>query len=502
MAIGAGAVMALAFPPFNLAFMPWLCLPLLIFMLRGKRVTSLRAFVIGWCFAFGTMVAGLHWMAGSLFVDIEKFWWVLPLAVAGLPALFAIYYGLAAMVAVSLWRKTTPISGALLFAILWFMADFARGHLFTGFPWNLVGHAWSGWLPVLQVTSVVGIYGLTLLTIVAAVLPALAFGRCGSRSGKAALVAAIIAFAAIAMWGEHRLTFAPAQTDTADVRLRLVQPNVVQAEKWKPEEREAIFMRLLRLSQSGDATAPITHVIWPETATAFPLGEYREIRRRIADVLPDAGSLVTGSLRREFLSDEDVHYYNSIVSIDHHANLVGGYDKFHLVPFGEYIPLRQFLPSGILSIVGKDFSGGSGASTMRVAGLPPFSPLVCYEAIFSGEVVEETDPPQFLLNLTNDGWFDGTIGPAQHFAVVRLRAIEEGLPLVRVANQGITAVVDAWGRVVAQTDGKDATIVDSALPRPAPTPTIFAQYRHIPMWIMLALLVVIIGIGQVWRRKR
>lgn len=480
MAFAFGLLGALAFPRTNLTPVLWVSFPALIFILQGA--TNWRqAFIVGWSFAFGFLMLALYWIAASMFVDIASFWWAVPLAVAGLPAAFAIYYGIAAALAHRAGLK--GLSGALTFALLWFLADYARGHLFTGFPWDLVGHGWSGVLPVLQITSAIGIYGLTFLTLIAACLPAALADK--NKYGRTAVAGSLLFFALVAVWGETRLT--QAKDDVVpNVRLRLVQPNIDQAQKWLASERESHFRHLLDLS-SEPGLRPVTHIIWPETAAAYYLAEEPARRYDIAAKVPRDGAIITGVIRRAMGEAGQVHFYNSLIAIDGQANVVAGYDKFHLVPFGEYIPFRSGIPIRALATFGSDFSAGEGPRSLRVTGLPPFSPLICYEIIFPGEVEDRNDPPHFLLNVTNDGWYGNTSGPYQHFAVARIRAIEEGVPLVRAANTGISAIVDSYGRVRAKLGLGETGFVDGDLPAPlAGTP--FADYGDWPTGLLVGFL--------------
>lgn len=421
------------------------------------------------------LTVSMYWIAGALFVDIAKFWWLVPFAVAGLPAILAIYYGMAAALA---WRwGLGRLDGALMLASLWFMADYARGHLFTGFPWDVTGYAWGEVLPVLQLTSVIGIYGLTLVTLLLALLPA-------ARNGKLVL-ASLVLLAGCATWGQWRITHASTEM-VPNVRLRLVQTDVEQSDKWRRATAEANFDRLLDLSYAP-AVKTVTHVVWPETAAAFYLTEDDESRRLIAERMPNDMTVLTGVVRRELMPSGEYNYYNSLIAIDSQSRVTASYDKVHLVPFGEYIPFRSLLPvAATIAGTGQDFSAGKKHVTLRVSGLPPFSPLICYEAIFSGEVTADNDRPAFLLNVTNDGWYDHTIGPYQHFAIARVRAVEEGLPLVRVANKGVVAVVDAYGRVVAKLGWDKPDFIDSDLPKAPPKPTLYAGFRDAPLWGMLA----------------
>ncbi len=467
-----GSLMAFAMPPFNIFPLLWLCFPALIFLVQSTETIG-RAFFTGWSFAFGFFVFGLYWIAASMFVDIQRFWWAVPFSVAGLPAFLAVYYGIAAGAV----RKIglSGIRGAVIFGIFWFIADFLRGHLFTGFPWHLIGYTFTSFLPVLQISSVIGIYGLGLFTTVAACLPA-ALGF-SSTSARRVFISSIALFVAFTLWGEFRLQTTPIGT-TPDVRIRIVQPNISQSNKWRPSERESNFRKLIDLTASP-SEEPITHYFWPETASTYYLSEDAFQRKQIANSIPAPSFVITGVIQREIGMDGQMHFYNSVVVIDGLSRLVGSYDKAHLVPFGEFMPFRKILPLGAIAASEADFSAGSGPRSLRVRGLPLFSPLICYEAIFPGEVIDRKDRPDFLLNVTNDGWYGNTTGPHQHFAIARVRAIEEGLPLVRVANTGISGIVDPLGRIVQKLDLNTEGIIDGNLPAALPL-TIYAKAHHFP----------------------
>jgi len=475
LAFFCGSALALAMPPVNLFPLLWVFFPFLIFLLQGTT-TNARAFFTGWAFAFGFFVFGLYWIAASMFVDIRRFWWAVPFAVAGLPALFAIYYGIAAVFA----RKIGLFSlrGVIAFGLLWFLADYARGHLFTGFPWNLSGYALSGVLPVMQITSVVGIYGLSLLTTIAACLPAALAS--GGKKARLAFALSLLLFAAFFVWGEYRLQTTSVAM-TPDVRVRLVQPNIPQADKWRATERENHFRKLIELS-SEPSDKKATHIFWPETASPFYLSEDSLHRKEIANSIPATSFVITGVIQREMNEEGRLLFYNSLVVVDGLGRLVGSYDKAHLVPFGEFMPFRKILPLRAIAASDSDFSAGIGARSLRVLGLPVFSPLICYEAIFSGNVIDRQDRPDFLLNITNDGWYGNTSGPYQHLAIARVRAIEEGLPMIRVANTGISAIIDPMGRVLRHLPLNTAGIIDSEIPIALPL-TIFAKATSFPHWL-------------------
>lgn len=472
-AFGAGFAAALAFPPFNLVPVLWLSFPVLVVLLQGAT-RARQAFAIGWSFAFGLLVLSLYWIAGSMFVDLRSFWWAIPFAVAGLPACFALYYGLACVAAFK-W-KVTRGDGVFFFALCWFVAELARGHLFTGFPWDMLGYAWGDFLPVMQSVSLFGIEGLTLVTLLAVVTPALYALPVRRRVVHGAVAASVLLFLGMAAGGAIRMD-APDEM-VPDVYLRLVQPNLDQALKWRSDQRAQNLETLLRLGYAAPSAKPVTHVIWPETATAYYLEEEPLVRSRIAAAMPSGSVLLTGVVRRAFRPNGQNRFFNSLIAMDAHGTVIAGYDKHHLVPFGEYMPFRSILPFPVISTMGADFSAGDGVRTLRVPDLPPFSALICYEAIFSGDVVERSDPPQFLLNVTNDGWYKGTTGPAQHFAIARARAIEEGIPLVRAANEGITGVVDSYGRPVSFLSSTQQGFVDSPLPKALKNPTLWAKHGN------------------------
>lgn len=478
-AFALGFVGALAFPP--TAFFPILAIsfPALIILLR-QTPNSRAAFVVGWSFAFGYFLLGLYWIAAAMFVDIRAFWWAVPLAVAGLPAICAIYYGLAAALARRIGLH--GLSGIVLFALLWFTADYARGHLLTGFPWNLEGTIWAEVLPMLQITSVIGVYGLTLLTLVIACLPAVLVGN--SKMGRVVCATGVSALLLLAVWGGVRLTTnAGSATPT---HIRIVQPNLAQAHKWDEASREAHFQALLDMS-SAPSAKPLAMIVWPETAATFYLEEDDTHRRAIAATLGENSLLLTGVIRRNILTDNKLHYSNSLVAIDRSGRIAAAYDKFHLVPFGEYIPFRNILPLRTLANLGVDFTAGSGLQTLHLDGLPAFSPLICYEAIFPHEVARPDDRPEMLVNITNDGWYGKTAGPYQHFISARLRAIEEGIPLIRAANTGISGVIDAYGRITAEIGLGKTGYVDADVPV-AIAPTFYSRYGDMPLWVLFAVL--------------
>jgi apolipoprotein N-acyltransferase len=348
----------------------------------------------------------------------------------------------------------------------WALAEWLRGHILTGFPWILAAHVWDIDPAPLQAAAVVGAYGLSLATAWIAAAPALLGVKASPiarpTAPAVALACAFALLAAIWIGGTLRLAAAD-ERFVPGVHLRIVQPNIAQTHKWIATLREAHFQRHLDLSR-GSGAAGITHVIWPETATPFALGEEPERRIVMSGVVPDGGALITGTLRVEGRGAA-FRVWNALQAIDFTGAVIATYDKAHLVPFGEYVPFRQWLDIAKITPGSTDFSFGPGPQTLRVRGLPPLSPLICYEAIFPGAVTDPGDRPAWLLNVTNDAWFGLSPGPHQHLAAARLRTVEEGLPLVRAANTGISAVIDPYGRYVGRLDLGREGVLDRRLPQ-------------------------------------
>ena len=500
LALLLGVLLAGAMPPVDLTPLVFVAVPGLLWLDDGSSGAWASA-RLGYAFGLGFFVAGLYWIAAALFVDISRFWWALPFAVLGLPALLAVFtaaaQGLTGLAAQRLRLARGP--RVCFFAVAWCAAEYARGHVLTGFPWNLVGYAWSGGFPgalwMLETTAWIGIYGLSFITVLAASLLALlgtASLRPMTRRQRAAPgAAAALLILVPAGAGAWRLAMLPKRATATWVRL--VQPSIPEAVKWDPARASGHFQRLLDLSRAP-APHPLAAVLWPEAASPYFLGRDAGARSAIAAVAPKGGYVITGALRASAPYHQPEQVWNSVEAIDPAGRIRARYDKSHLVPFGEYVPFRDILPLGALPAGSIDMSAGPGPQTMVLPGLPALSPIVCYEAIFPGAVVNERERPDWILNVTNDAWYGPTSGPYQHFAIARTRAIEEGLPLVRVANNGISGIIDPAGRIVARTGLDDITYLDAALPAPA-APTVYAAAGD---WIFLAML----GLGLVPALRR
>lgn len=501
LALLLGVLLAGAMPPVDISPLIFIAFPGLLWLDDGSR-RARASFALGYAFALGFFVAGMYWIAAALFVDIADFWWALPFAVLGLPAVLALLPA-AAMGMLGLATKRWRIAGAArvcLFAVLWSAAEWVRGHALTGLPWNLVGYAWSGGFPgsiaLLQTTAVTGIYGLSLLTTLAGALPALLSARRLLPGSPLRTLGPVIAAAILllvpAAGGALRLALAP--TELTGTWLRLVQPSIAESSKWNPVVSEDNFHRLIDLS-TAPAHHPLAAVLWPEAASTYFLGRDSVHRQAVASVAPKGGYVITGALRAEPPSGPPERIFNSIEAVDAAGNIRVIYDKSHLVPFGEYMPLRSVLPFQKLTPGRIDLSPGPGPRTLSLPGLSPFGAIVCYEAIFPGAVVDEAHRPDWIFNATNDAWYGRSSGPYQHFAIARTRAVEEGLPLVRDANNGISGVVDPEGRVLARTALNAVGYADIQLPAPGPR----TPYSRAGDWIFLGMLLVTL-IPVLWRR--
>lgn len=494
-AILLGALGALALPPVGFLPVLLIALPGLVWLLDGSP-TRRAAFGAGWWWGLGWSLVGLYWIANALLIEPEKFGWMIPFATLGLSGVLAVFTGTATWLA--RLSGVTGVGRVPALASAWTVMEWARSWVLTGFPWNPLGSVWDAAAPVLQAGSLIGVFGLSLFTLLVFGLLAVLADFAPRRQKVAAVAVSLLMLGSALAFGTVRLAGANGDV-VPDVRLRLVQPAIGQSHKWREELREAHLRAYLELSRSP-GWDKVTHIIWPETAAPFLLDHDQLHRGMVASVAPPDGLVLTGAPRVTPQEVAPFRVWNSLMAINGDSQLVGLYDKVHLVPFGEYVPFRAILPAQ-LNIGGTDFSPGTGLRTLSLPGLPPLSPLICYEAIFPAEVVGRDQPrPAWLLTITNDGWFGHSAGPYQHLAAGRMRAIEEGLPLVRAANTGISAVFDAWGRDLARLDLGQRGVVDVVLPKPL-APTLFAHYGN-ALPLALSLLCTIIGVAISWVQRR
>ena len=499
-AIAAGSFSALAFAPIFAFPILFLTFPVFVWLIDASPGWR-RAASAGWLFGFGYFFFNLFWAGEAFLVEADKFAWLLPFAVTLLPAGLALFWAAASVVARFFWRQ--GLARVFVFAIALAVFEWLRGHILTGFPWNVVGYALTYPLPLMQSAALFGAYGLT--AIAAFIFPAPLVMMADRKEpltradiARASAVA-IVPIAALCLYGGWRLS-AP-EAFVPNVKLRIVQPSVPQREKWMAEYQRRIFNDHIALSLGNpkgekDSLAGITHLVWPEAAMPFFPLETPEALDMLSAMLPPGTTLITGAIRHDPPLGADrrllptTKTLNSILVLNEQAQVDAIYDKIKLVPFGEYVPLEAALSHiGIEKLThgrGAFAEGISPRPLMTIPGLPPALGLVCYEALFSGDIVQGSARPGVLLNVTNDGWFGQSTGPYQHFHQARIRAVEEGVPLIRAANNGISAVVDPYGRAL-QTLGLDVRgVIDSRLPEALP-PTLYARLGD---WMLALVLAV------------
>ncbi len=465
LAILAGAGFVLALSPFSLLPFAFASFAILAVLLR--HASPRTALGLGYLFGLGQFVPGLFWITESFQVDADRFGWIAIPAVVGLAGVLSVFPAFACWIAVRATRYGLP--AALSLASSWAAFEWLRGHVLTGFPWNLAAYALADWSLPAQSASLVGSYGLGFLLVLSASLAGLSLVPEDRHLARQRIAGAAVILFAVAGFGAARLGLSdmPAERGT---QIRIVQPNIAQSAKWDEAARNTNILRLLLLSaRSG----PFDLLLWPETAWPGFLEEDQAARAVISWLLPETSVLLTGSPERQAV--DGWVYRNSVLAIGPDGSVLTRYAKHHLVPFGEYVPWRNFLPFPRLIESLGDFTPGPGPRTLAIGPHPYVGVAICYEAIFPGHVVDDAIRPDWIFNATNDAWFGNSIGPWQHLASARMRAVEEGLPLVRAANTGISVVIDAYGRTHAMLGLGTAGIIDARLPRPL-APTLYARF--------------------------
>jgi apolipoprotein N-acyltransferase len=475
-----GAMTTLALPPIHI-------IPVVFFTIPGLMILieqcTKKPFWTGWWFGFGYLATGLYWIAFALRLDLAMFFWLIPLALFAIPGIYAISNGVTSYLCYKI--KADKRVNTLVFSILWSIGELLRGKFigFAALPWNLLGYIWDPILSVMQITSAIGIYGLSLLTAFFAFLPMM-----WVRSKSIAVVISILLIG-FGLYGYLHLS----DTSYTDTKIRIVQPNIPQTEKWGPAEKQEHFSRLIEMSSKPPLDGKYaTYTIWPESAIIFFIEDYPELRKDMMRHI--SGILLTGSIRRTFTKNRQFDkLYTSLFAIGPEGKILDVYDKMHLVPFGEFVPLRAVLPFiNKITPGAVDYSPG----TQDTLILNQAVPLICFEAIFPYDVDQhignDTERNRWLLNITNDGWFGYTTGPFQHLAIAKARAVEQGLPMVRAANTGISAVIDPYGRILQSLPLETRGNIDFYLPAPTPKITLFARYPYAGIIILYGLICALI----------
>lgn len=480
-AVLMGGFSALGFAPFSLFPCLLLGLAALVLLLDGAATDPKpirRAAQTGFAFGFGQFLVGLHWIGYAFLVDADSHAWQIPFVAVLFPGGLALFFAAAAAVAARFWKR--DLSRIFVLTVTVSLTEWLRGHILTGFPWNLPAYGWGASLAVLQANALFGAYGLSLLTVLFGFSLAALF-EAKPRWQLPAIMAGC--FALLFAWGSYRLATTP-QSSVPGITLRLVQPNIPQAEKYQRRYVLRNWRRLIDLSQKEGRNPSI--IIWPEAAPPFLLEEQPLALDQIARLTQGKLGLMTGGIRREITAVNELRYSNSFFLFGSDGALRDVTDKFHLVPFGEYLPFEKTLNAlGLAKLTGIDgsFAPGPGPKSLALPGAGIVTPLICYEILFPGEVAGPQRPDWFV-NVTDDSWFGPWAGPRQHLLVARVRAIEEGAPVVRDANTGISAIIDPLGRISASLGLGKAGVVDGSLPA-AIVATPYTRCRGLLYWLLV-----------------
>lgn len=469
----SGALAGLAMPPLD--WFPLAVLGIVVFVwLWDSAPTWKVALFRGWAWGLGHFAVGSYWIVEAFFVPPADFELLGPPIVLGLSIVLGFFPALAAGATRWLALRWPYLAGryrrVVLLAVAWTIGEWLRGHVFTGYPWNPLAHVWTFATALLQGAALFGVYGLGTITFMILGAPA-----AGWR-------ASVVALAVVGGAGAAGLSImAPPDQREGGAVVRIVQPDIAQLEKWQRDRAEQHLRRLIEMSRRPGFDR-LAAVIWPETAIPFTVQPGSPILPALATAVPPGGYLLAGAERAGSRLSGGV--WNSLLAIDGAGVIRGHYDKVHLVPLGEYIPFhKEFAP--LTGLVGRgSFEEGEGHVTLDLPGLPAFAPVICYEAIFPGEIVGPGPRPRWIVNITNDAWFGVSSGPYQHLASARLRTIEEGLPMLRAANTGVSAVIDAYGRVLESLGMEREGIIDHAIP-PARSITPYGKWHD---WTLLVLL--------------
>lgn len=494
MAFLAGASAATALAPFYLLPMMAAGVTVLVVLIDGaeaheKPIRS--AFAAGWFWGFGYFLAGVYWMALSFFVQADQFAWMAPFAMMGMPAFLALFTGAAAAISSAFWR--TGWARIAFFTAVFALVEYARGHVLTGLPWNLTGQVFAGSAAGSQTAAWYGAYGLSLAAIFLAAAPAAGLKGDGAKplSGLFVMIGGAALLYGV---GAIRLALPEPQSDAREI-VRIVQPNIPQREKIDWSFWAKNFERQMEHSRGAIPPDAKLFIIWPENGAPL-LQEARSALDVLSRDLPDNSVLIAGTVRREAGNGGEERWYNSVAVVEETPRgreVVSFYDKHHLVPVGEYLPLYGFFKSiGLAALTpyqDRGFYSGA-APQVLTAGGSAFAPMICYEAIFPGASYPRAERPDWLVVVTNDAWFGDSSGPRQHLDMARLRSVETGLPMARSANTGVSALIDAKGRILSRIPLYQAGKIEAPIPAKLP-PTLYDRIGDVLFFVTAAALILL-----------
>ena len=500
---GVGSSLMLAFAPFNFFIFCPISLSL-IYLIIDKEDNLKQVFYRSFLFCFGFFVFGIYWICNSLLIDIGKYGWLIPFAITLIPALMALYFATLSYIYKLLIKRFSisfTYKKIILFSVFWLIFEVVRSNLFTGFPWNLLGYVWLFNINFAQASSVFGIYGMSFFACLISLTPILFFQKNNNFRNKIFGFFLIFLFFANYVFGAFYIDKNYQKNLPPLAKFRLVQANIAQKDKWLDEEKYQNFEKHVDLTKSKSLDG-IDAVIWSETSIPFVVdSQDPSIIQALSTAIPRDGYLLSGALRVEDKGEGDFKIWNSMFIFNENS-VQNYYDKRHLVPFGEYVPLHKYLSFLFIDdVVDKITGGGSGFSEgegdkMISLKTPSqnnlsFNPLLCYEVIFSREVVDKNKIPDFFVNLTNDSWFGISSGPYQHLQSARMRAIEYARPLIRVAQTGITANINHFGEIVDKIGLSEKGIIDVDIYKNELL-SIYAKYSQLPIEIVVICLLLLV----------
>lgn len=478
----AGAFSGLSFAPVFLFPILFITFPLFYFLIT-KSEAKKEAYFIGFFFGFGHFITGLYWISYALFFDINQFWFLFPFALVGIPAAIAILY-IGPFALIMSFIKINHFSRIIIFSILWVVFELARNYFFSGFPWNLLGYSLCFNDEIVQLASVTGIWGLSLVVIFSSSLVYLMFES--KKNTKKVILFLIALYGGLYLFGSLKIKFSQLEI-IPQTSLRIVQANIKQELRWSQNRATKNLETYINLSNKNKKTIPDI-IIWPEGGLEFAVSINHKLPF-LENIFDSKTFLVTGAERMQKHGTE-FEVWNSLVAINNEGRIVDYYDKVHLVPYGEYVPMRSILKFNKITKGFRDLSRGKGPKSITLSkDIPSFSPIICYEVIFADQpIIKGKNAPKWLLNITNDAWYGITSGPYQHFHKSRIRAIEQGIPLVRSAGTGISGIIDSNGKVIAKLALNTEGVIDAILPAPLLNKTIYNQYGEKIIYLFLAFL--------------
>ncbi len=482
--LSLGALTAAALPPY--CFIPCLIIGLsgLVILIELSK-SSQQAFGIGYWFGFTHFAVGFSWIIHALLIDPERLGWLIPFVFILSGGFFGLFIAIPCFFSF-FFRK--PLAKIFALSTAWTLCEWLRSFIFTGFPWNLLGTIWIFSDSAIQAASIFGTYGLSLFTVLFASAPCVFFFF--PKKKDIIISISIIVFIPLFLftYGWHRLQ-KYSNDSFSNIQIRIVQPSIPQQLKWQKESLTANLQTYINMSKKP-TDKPLSAVIWGETANPFALNFEPEYFDVLKPAIPEDGYLITGTL--DYVYDgEKWRPINAMQVLDQNG-IYTSYGKSHLVPFGEYIPFRNYLPDKLKPVTNviADFMPGNGIETFYIPKIPPFSVAICYEIIFPGAVTDHKNRPEWLINLTNDGWYGDSSGPQQHFAATRMRAVEEGITIVRAANSGISGLISKTGVVIDMLSYNQKGILDFYLPQELHTQTLYTKYYNLTI-ILLCMLFII-----------